>query len=83
MAPGTAGADIADCWHEAVVGTLAFLGEHPLFGRERRDLDFPGIRSWGVKEFRRWVTFYGVRGDDLILFRVVSGTMNLYVLGCD
>ena len=48
-----AGADIADRWHEAVVGTLAFLGEHPLFVRERRDLDFPGIRSWGVKEFRR------------------------------
>ena len=60
MAPGTAGADIADRWHEAVVGTLAFLGEHPLFGRERRDLNFPGIRSWGVKEFRRWVIFFGV-----------------------
>jgi hypothetical protein len=47
------------------------------------DLDFPGIRFWGIKGFRRWVVFYGVRGDDLILFRVVSGTMNRYVLGFD
>jgi hypothetical protein len=78
-----AGAEIADRWHESVVGTIAFLDEHPLFGRARRDLDFPGIRSWGVQGFRRWVVFYGVRGDDLILFRVISGTINLYVLGFD
>ncbi len=36
-----------------------------------------GIRSWRVNDFERWLIFYGVRDDILVLYRVVSGTMNL------
>jgi len=75
-----AGAEIADAWHEALWETLGFLNVTPLAGRARMDLKFPGIRSWRVTHFERWIIFYGVRGDDLIFYRVVSGTMNLQAL---
>jgi hypothetical protein len=41
------------------------------------DLRHPGVRSWRVTDFRRWLIFYGVREADLIVHRVRSGTMNL------
>jgi hypothetical protein len=78
-----AGAEIADAWHEALWDTLDFLNRTPFAGRARMDLKFPGIRSWRVTHFDRWIIFYGVRAEDLIFYRVVSGTMNLYALKFD
>ena len=75
-----AGAEIADRWHAKLWQTLAFLQKHPLVGRVRKDLKFPGIRSWRVSEFDRWIIFHGVRGETLVIYRVVSGTMNLPAL---
>jgi hypothetical protein len=40
------------------------------------------IRSWRVKDFERWL-IYAVRGDVLVLHRVVSGNMNLLRLRFD
>ncbi len=71
---------IADQWHASLEHTIEFLSRNPLFGRARQDLTFPGVRSWGVENFRRWIVFYGVREDALVFFRVLSGTMNLHVL---
>ena len=75
-----AGADTCDRWHESLWKTIEFLAARPLVGRARTDLKFTGIRSWRVDDFERWLVFYGVRENDLILFRVVSGTINLYAL---
>ena len=75
-----AGEVTAERWHESLWVTIKFLALHPVAGRERRDLKLGGIRSWRVNDFERWLVFYGVRGGDLILFRVVSGSMNLYAL---
>jgi plasmid stabilization system protein ParE len=72
-----AGAETADRWHDALWTTLDFLAQHPFIGRERRDLKHRGIRSWRIKDFERWLVFYGVRGDVLVLYRVVSGSMDL------
>jgi len=72
-----AGAEIADRWHEKLWHTLAFLQKNPLVGRVRKDLKFTGIRSWRISEFDRWIIFYGVRDDVLVVYRVVFGTMNL------
>lgn len=72
-----AGPEIADRWHESLWKTIEFLDQHPFIGRERRDLKHRGIRSWRLKEFERWLIFYSVRDDVLVLYRVVSGTMNL------
>ena len=60
-----AGADIAEAWRVAVLDTIDFLQVQPLVGRERPDLKHPGIRSWRVKRFKRWLIFYGVRDADL------------------
>src|SRR5438034_6436946 len=78
-----AGAEIADRWHESLWKTIEFLQQHPLLGRERRELRHRGIRSWRVKGYPRWLIFYGVRDDVLVLYRVVSGTMNLLKLRFD
>jgi plasmid stabilization system protein ParE len=75
-----AGTEIADRWHEKLLRTLAFLQKNPLVGRIRKDLKFSGIRSWRVSEFDRWIIFYGVRDKTLVIYRVVSGTMNLPAL---
>ena len=72
-----AGPEIADRWHESLWSTIRFLKRHPLIGRQRRDLKHNGIRSWRIKEFERWLAFYGVRDDQLVLYRVVSAMMNL------
>lgn len=75
-----AGPEIADRWHEKLWSTLAFLQKNPLVGRVRKDLKFTGIRSWRLAEFDRWIICYGVRDDVVVLYRVVSGTMNLSVM---
>jgi plasmid stabilization system protein ParE len=75
-----AGAEIAERWHEALWETICFLDTNPLAGRARKDLAFSGIRFWRILRFERWMVFYGVRDGDLILYRVVSGSMNLYAL---
>ena len=73
-----AGTEIADRWHEALWKTIEFLEEHPWIGRQRHDLKYRGVRSWRVKDFERWLVFYSVRGDVLVLYRVVPGTMDLF-----
>jgi plasmid stabilization system protein ParE len=78
-----ASAEVADRWHEAVWATIQFLERNPALGRIRSDLDRPGIRSWRVNDFKRWLIFYGERDDDLILFRIVSGAMNLPALAIE
>jgi plasmid stabilization system protein ParE len=69
--------EIADRWHDALWETIGFLAQHPLIGRERRDLKRTGVRSWRIEGFERWLILYGVRDDAIILYRVVSGTMDL------
>ena len=78
-----ADAEIADRWHESLWDTIDFLDAHPIAGRARPDLRYKGIRAWRVNDFERWLIFYGLRGSDLILCRVIFGTMNLYALKFD
>jgi len=72
-----AGSEVAHRWQDALWETVLFLGEHPELGRLRRDLEREGIRSWRIIGFRRWLVFYGVRADVLVLYRVVGGQMDL------
>ena len=71
------GAEVADRWHESLWKTIEFLEQHPFLGRQRHDLRHSGIRSWRINGFERWLIFYRIHDDALVLFRVVSGTMNL------
>ncbi len=72
-----AGVDVAQRWHEAVWLAIELLKAHPRLGRERNDLEQPGIRSWRIKHFNRWLIFYTLREEYLVLYRLRSGLMNL------
>jgi len=75
-----AGSEVAEHWHKSLWQTVVLLKTSPYIGRKRTDLKYPGIRSWRVEHFTRWLIFYGLREDALVLYRVRSGTMNLAAL---
>ena len=72
-----ADASVAQRWHLAVWETIELLRTHPLIGRERQDLKQAGIRSWRVNQFARWLIFYEAQGENLAIYRVRSGYMDL------
>ena len=72
-----AGVNVAQRWHDAVWQTIQLLQSSPQLGRERKDLQQPGIRSWRIKSFPRWLVFYSLRDEDLVVYRIRSGMMNL------
>lgn len=74
-----AGLEVAKAWHDAVWDTILFLERHPRLGRQRKDLKEPGIRSWRVNHFTRWLIFYRVENNRIVVYCVRSGTMNLIV----
>jgi len=76
-----AGAGVAEAWYQSLNDTIHFLAQHPFVGRVRKDLSPPGIRSWRMSGFPRWLLFYPVDQDNrLVLYRIRPGTMNLVVL---
>ena len=72
-----AGPQTALEWHSAVENTIRELRQHPHLGRLRKDLGPHGIRSWRVTHFRRWLIFYLIRDNTLVLLRVRYGMMDL------
>jgi plasmid stabilization system protein ParE len=76
-----AGAEVAERWYDALLATIQFIEKNPITGRERKDLFPPGIRSWRVRGFTRWLIFYRVTTErKTVFYRVRSGTMNLVVM---
>lgn len=72
-----AGPEVALRWSCAVWNTMDELASFPFLGRIRSDLPFPGVRSWRVKEFSRWLMFYEVRQTEMVVLRVRHGSVNL------
>ena len=56
------------------------LMTQPEMGRSRTELKPEGIRSFRVGGFERYLLFYLVRGDELILLRLRHGGMDLRAL---
>jgi len=75
-----AGSDIAERWYQSLEMTVQQLKTHPYIGRKRLDLKPEGIRSWRLKKYSRWLIFYFVRENDLILLRVRYASMDLPAL---
>jgi toxin ParE1/3/4 len=72
----------ANSFIDAAYDTFEFLAHNPGLGRERLDLDFPGVRSWRVKGFRRYLIFYYVKPDRIQIWRVLHGARDLHqILG--
>ncbi len=75
-----AGPEVSIRFEDRVCRLTELLLKHPELGRLRRDLKPEGIRSFVVPEFRNYILFYQVKGDELILLRVRHGAMNLPAL---
>ena len=76
-----AGNEVAHRWYDAFLATVRFIECNPSIGRERNDLDPAGIRSWRVRGFSRWLIFYRITPkNEVVFYRVRSGTMNLVVM---
>ncbi|HWD94586.1 MAG TPA: type II toxin-antitoxin system RelE/ParE family toxin [Verrucomicrobiae bacterium] len=63
---------------EAAYDTFEFLARNPDVGRQRKDLDFPEIRSWRVSGFRRYLIFYRALPDRIQIWRVLHGARDLH-----
>ena len=72
--------ETAERWHTALDQTIRQLVRHPQIGKPRTDLQPAGIRSWRVNRFRRWLIFYALRGNALVLLRVRYGMIDLPAL---
>lgn len=67
-------------FEENTCALIGLLLENPEMGRLRKDLRPEGIRSFRVRGFDRYLLFYRVQGEDLILLRLRYGGMNLPAL---
>lgn len=63
---------------EAAYETFEFLASNPGVGRQRLDLGFPEIRSWRIKNFRRYSIFYRALPDRIQIWRVLDGARDLH-----
>ena len=63
---------------EAAYNTFEFLASNPGVGRQRADLGFPGIRSWRIGGFRRYLIFYRELPDRIQIWRVLHGARDLH-----
>ena len=58
-----AGAEVAERWYQRAQENDSLSSRHPFIGRERADLKPPGIRSWRIRRFPRWLILYSVRAE--------------------
>jgi plasmid stabilization system protein ParE len=72
-----AGEEVAPRWKDSLEKTIALLVKFPELGRIRHDLPFPGVRTFFLKEFPRYLIFYRLERDVLDLLRVRHGMMHL------
>lgn len=61
----------------AAYATFDFIGANPEIGRRRHDLRRPEIRSWQVRGFKRFLIFYRVEPERVLIYRVLDGTRDL------
>jgi plasmid stabilization system protein ParE len=72
--------DVATRFEQNTCDLVQLLSKNPELGRPRKDLKPAGIRSFRIHGFDRYLLFYQVRGEDLILLRLRYGGMNLQAL---
>jgi len=72
--------DLALRFEQSTYSLIERLLQHPEMGRLRKDLTPEGIRSFRVRGFERYLIFYQIRGEDLVLLRLLYGGMDLHSL---
>jgi toxin ParE1/3/4 len=71
--------DSADRFVDSLTSRLLLLATYPHAGRERDDV-MPGLRAFPVGEY---MVLYRVKGDDVVILRVVRGSRDLSSLPID
>lgn len=71
-----AGAEVALRLVDSVEEALGRLEQFPQLGRLRHFRQ-PGLRSWMIPGFRRWLLFYVPTNDGIRLYRVIHSAMDL------
>ena len=77
---GESSPDVALRFEQSTYRTLELLLKHPELGRLRKDLAPEGIRSFRIRGFNRYLLFYLIQRESLILLRLRFGGMNLQSL---
>jgi plasmid stabilization system protein ParE len=72
-----AGEGVARRWRESLQQTIALIAKFPEAGRLRHDLPFPGIRTFFLREFPRYLVLYRISERTVELLRVRHGMMHL------
>lgn len=75
-----AGSDLSVRFENQICDLIELLMQHPKVGRLRKDLKPDGIRSFGGPDFRNYLLFYQIKGEDLVLLRIRYGGMDLPAL---
>jgi len=75
-----AGNGLSGRFENQICRLIELLMQHPELGRLRRDLKPAGIRSFGVPDFRNYLLFYQIKGDELVFLRLRYGGMDLPAL---
>jgi plasmid stabilization system protein ParE len=75
-----ASVDVATRFEESAYQVIELLQQHPEQGRLRKELRPEGIRSFRLHDFNRYLLFYQVKGNELVLLRLRYGGMNLPAL---
>jgi len=74
---GEASPGLAVRFEQNTYKLIELLLLHPEMGRLRKDLRPEGIRSFRVRGFERYLLFYQISGEDLVLLRLRYAGMNL------
>lgn len=71
------GEEVARQWKESLDKTIVLITKFPEIGRLRHDLPLPGIRTFFLREFPRYLVFYRLERGTIELLRVKHGMMHL------
>lgn len=72
-----AGDEVAQTWRRSLHRALALIAKFPEIGRARIDLPVPGIRTFHLKEFPRYLVFYRLLPQGVELLRIRHGMTHL------
>jgi plasmid stabilization system protein ParE len=72
-----AGETVARRWKAELDRTIELIRKQPEIGRVRHDLPFPGIRTFFLKEFPRYLIFYRLGQRKIEFLRVRQGMLHL------